>query len=100
MMTARVERCVRAMRRRRRLSTALYFMCAALSAGLYLSLANGHRRGFVPGYYGTTLLGEDTGGYVLMGVLAFAAGAALTVLCIRYSEKKNDRNTDHTDEDL
>lgn len=88
MRTTRVECCVRVLRRRRRLlNTALYFLCAVLTAGLYLSLAGGHEHGLVPGLYGATLLSEEAGGYVLVGVLAFAAGVVLTLLCIRQRKK-------------
>lgn len=109
--TTRVEQCVRALRRRRRrLTAALYFLCAVLAAGLYLSLARGPGsglapgRGLVPGLYGATLLSEEAGGYVLMGVLAFAAGVALTVLCIRHREKRKrdicNLKANHTDKNI
>lgn len=38
--------------------------------------------------YGSVLLRSDAGLYVVVGVIAFSAGAALTVLCIRYREKQ------------
>lgn len=37
--------------------------------------------------YGSMLLHEDAGGYVLVGVIAFTAAVIITVLCIRYAEK-------------
>ena len=41
----------------------------------------------VPGMYGSALLYSSAGGYVLAGVLSFALGVAVTVLCIRYKKK-------------
>ena len=38
------------------------------------------------------LLREDAGGYVLVGVVAFAAAAAITALCFRLRSKENRRN--------
>ena len=44
------------------------------------------------GVFGAMLLREDAGGYVLVGVVSFAAAAAITALCfrlrIRESQKK------------
>ena len=42
------------------------------------------------------LLREDTGGYVLVGVVSFAAAAAITALCFRLRSKEN-RRKDRTD---
>ena len=42
------------------------------------------------GYAGTSLLSEDAGGYVLVAVIAFAVGVAITAILIRY-RKKDDR---------
>lgn len=43
------------------------------------------------GMYGSMLLHEDAGGYVLVGVIAFAAAVIITVVCIRYAEKKRSQ---------
>lgn len=40
------------------------------------------------GMYGAILLHEDAGGYVLTGVVSFAAAVVITALCIRLKEKK------------
>ena len=40
---------------------------------------SGFGPGMVPQMYGTTLLFEGAGGYVLVGVLAFAAAVLITV---------------------
>lgn len=42
------------------------------------------------GMYGSMLLHENAGGYVLVGVIAFAAAVIITVVCIRYAEKKRN----------
>lgn len=41
------------------------------------------------GYAGTSLLSDDAGGYVLVAVIAFAVGVAITAILIRY--RRNDR---------
>ena len=66
-------------------STAL---TAALAA-LIVAFGGGHRPAGV-GYAAATLLGDGAGGYVLAGVVAFMAGVATAVTCIR-SRNKNDR---------
>ena len=49
--------------------------------------------------YGSILLGEGAGGYVLAGVLAFMAGVIITVLCIRWRRKQNKIQDKQTKED-
>ena len=67
-------------------STAL---TAALAALIVAFGGGGHRPAGV-GYAAATLLGDGAGGYVLAGVVAFMAGVATAVTCIR-SRNKNDR---------
>ena len=43
------------------------------------------------GVFGTRLLREDAGGYVLVAVVSFAAAAAITALCIRLRNRKNQK---------
>ena len=43
------------------------------------------------GAFGAMLLQEDAGGYVLVGVVSFAAAAAITALCIRLRIRENRR---------
>ena len=43
------------------------------------------------GVFGAMLLREDAGGYVLVGVVCFAAAAAITALCIRLRNRENQR---------
>ena len=43
------------------------------------------------GVFGTMLLREDAGGYVLVGVVSFAAAATITALCFRLRNRENRR---------
>ena len=48
------------------------------------------------GAFGAMLLREDAGGYVLVGVVSFAAAAAITALCFRLRNRENQKK-DGTD---
>lgn len=37
--------------------------------------------------YGAVLLRNDVGAYIVLGIVAFAAGVAFTVICIRWKKK-------------
>ena len=43
------------------------------------------------GVFGTRLLREDAGGYVLVGVVCFATAAAITALCFRLRSRENQK---------
>ena len=43
------------------------------------------------GAFGAMLLREDAGGYVLVGVISFAAAAAFTALCFRLRNRENQK---------
>ena len=43
------------------------------------------------GVFGTRLLREDGGGYVLVAVVSFAAAAAITALCFRLRNRENQK---------
>ena len=43
------------------------------------------------GVFGAMLLREDAGGYVLVGVVSFAAAAAITALCFRLKNRENQK---------
>ena len=43
------------------------------------------------GAFGAMLLREDAGGYVLGGVVSFAAAATITALCFRLRNRENRR---------
>ena len=77
--------------RERRKTSAL----AAGSAGLTLSLmlmifvdGAAHSGGVAGIYTGAVMLFDGIGAHVLVGLLAFMAGTATTVLCIRSQRKK------------
>ena len=42
--------------------------------------------------FGAMLLQEDAGGYVLVGVVSFAAAVVITALCIRLRRRENQTN--------
>ena len=43
------------------------------------------------GVFGTRLLREDAGGYVLVAVISFAAASAITALCFRLRTRENQK---------
>ena len=49
------------------------------------------------GVFGAMLLREDAGGYVLVGVAAFAAAVVLTVVCIRLHEREKQKRKHEED---
>ena len=48
------------------------------------------------GAFGAMLLREDAGGYVLVGVVCFAAAVVITALCFRLKNRENQKK-DGTD---
>ena len=85
-------------RRQRREAISLSAFCLML----FTALAGAADVLIVPGQtaawgvFGAMLLREDAGGYVLVGVVSFAAAAAITALCFRLRSKEN-RRKDGTD---
>lgn len=65
------------------LSVVLVFTLIAIIG----SLSGGMQACAIPGFYGSLFLSTNAGGYVLAGVLAFAAGVLVTVLCLRYRRR-------------
>ena len=81
----------------RRLGT----LCTVLALGLTGALAHftdGAPGAAVQGAYGATLLSDSAGGYVLVGVVSFAAAVVVTVFCTRL-RKKNNKQEERTKED-
>ena len=80
-------------RRRRReaisLSAACMLLCAALMQAAGTVAGPGQPEAW--GVFGAMLLREDAGGYVLVGVVSFAAAAAITALCFRLRSRENRR---------
>ena len=72
-------------RRQRRGIYGLSAMCMLLFAVLMQAAGTVIGQGQITawGVFGAMLLREDAGGYVLVGVVSFAAAAAITALCFR-----------------
>ena len=85
-------------RRQRReaisLSAACMLLCAALMQAADAFAVQGQTATW--GVFGAMLLREDAGGYVLVGVVSFAAAAAITALCFRLRIRENQKK-DGTD---
>ena len=85
-------------RRQRRGVGGLSAVCLLLLAALMESadalIAPGQTAAW--GAFGAMLLRQDTGGYVLVGVVSFAAAVVVTALCFRLRSKEN-RRKDGTD---
>lgn len=66
-------------------------LCTALSAFLVgtVHTAAGQTQITARGMYGSILLHEDAGGYVLVGVISFSTAVMITVLCIRLREREH-----------
>lgn len=92
-----VKRRVREMNRRKQrrgiysLSAVCMLLLAALlqAAGMVL----GQGQPAAQGIFGAMLLREDAGGYVLLGVMSFAAAVVLTVVCIRLRDRETEKET-------
>ncbi len=94
-----VKKRVREITRRRQrrgiygLSTACMLLFAALMQAAGIVIRPGQTA--AQGIFGTMLLRENAGGYVLVGVAAFTVAVALTVICMRLHEhekrKKSNR---------
>ena len=80
-------------RRQRReaisLSAACILLCTALTQAVDAFAVQGQTAAW--GSFGTMLLREDAGGYVLVAVVSFAAAAAITALCFRLRNRENRR---------
>ena len=78
-------------RRQRRgiygLSAACMLLFAVLTQAANTVIGQGQTA--VWGVFGAMLLREDAGGYVLVGVVSFAAAAAITALCFRLRNREN-----------
>ena len=85
-------------RRQRRgiygLSAMCMLLCAALMQTAGTVVAPGQTAAW--GSFGAMLLRQDAGGYVLVGVVSFAAAVVITALCFRLRSKEN-RRKDGTD---
>ena len=95
-----VKRQIRKNTRRRqkrgigRLSAVCMLLFAALMQTADRVIGRGQTAAW--GGFGAMLLREDAGGYVLVGVVSFAAAAAITALCFRLRIRENQKK-DGTD---
>ena len=80
-------------RRQRRgiygLSAACMLLFAVLTQAAGTAVGPGQPEAW--GMFGAMLLREDAGGYVLVGVVCFAAAVVITALCFRLRSKENRR---------
>ena len=78
-------------RRQRREAISLSAVCLLLFTVLMQTAGTAVGRGQPEawGAFGAMLLREDAGGYVLVGVVSFAAAAAITALCFRLRIREN-----------
>ena len=91
----RVKRQIRKNTRRRqkrgigRLSAVCMLLFAALLQTADRVVGPGQPEAW--GVFGAMLLRQDAGGYVLVGVVCFAAAAAITTLCFRLRNRENQK---------
>ena len=71
------------------LSAACMLLFAALMQTVGTVVAPGQTAAW--GSFGAMLLRQDAGGYVLVGVVSFAAAAAITALCFRLRIRENQK---------
>ena len=72
-----------------RLSAACILLFAVLMQAAGTVVGPGQPEAW--GVFGAMLLREDAGGYVLVGVVSFAAAAAFTALCFRLRNRENQK---------
>lgn len=96
-----VKRQIRKNTRRRqkrgigRLSAVCMLLFAALMQAAGTVVGPGQPEAW--GVFGAMLLREDAGGYVLVGVAAFAAAVVLTVVCMRLHEREKQKRKHEED---
>ena len=74
-----------------RLSTACMLLCTVLMQAAGMIIGKGQTA--TRGVFGTMLLREDAGGYVLVAIVSFAAAVVITVLCFRLRIRENRTDT-------
>ena len=80
-------------RRQRREVISLFAACMLLCAALMQTAGTvvGPGQPEAWGVFGSMLLRQDAGGYVLVAVVSFAAAVAITALCIRLRIRENQK---------
>lgn len=95
-----VKKRVRQKQRRREKRTLciLSALCLLLFVSLFgtIGALTGSGHSAALSMYGSILLHEDVGGYVLVGMTSFTAAVIITVLCIKY-RKRNKTNDSKED---
>ena len=90
------------LRRNHRACRILSGVAGALFAMLVLVIALLPRKASIRyngSMYGSFLLSQEAGGYVLAAVIAFALGVVITLLCLRYKKRKRSHEEGcHSDE--
>ena len=83
----------RSRRKRRREVISLSAACMLLYAALMQTAGTvvGPGQPEAWGVFGSMLLRQDAGGYVLVAVVSFAAAVVITALCFRLRSKENRR---------
>ena len=80
-------------RRQRREAISLSAFClmlfTALAGAADALIVRGQTAAW--GVFGTRLLREDAGGYVLVAVVSFAAAVVITALCFRLRNRENQK---------
>ena len=74
---------------KKRILSILLLRCMVLTQAAGTVVGPGQPEAW--GVFGAMLLREDAGGYVLVGVVSFAAAAAFTALCFRLRNRENQK---------
>ena len=87
-------------RRQRREVISLSAACMLLYAALMQTAGTvvGPGQPEAWGVFGSMLLRQDAGGYVLVAVVSFAAAAAITALCFRLKNRENQKKAGRTNQ--
>ena len=83
----------------RRKTAVIGSVCACLTVCLLLLIIGGstaHSSG-TSGIYSGSMLLQNAGGYVLVGVISFAVAVVVTVICIRHQRNQKDRSNSNVD---
>lgn len=82
--------------RERRMTGAVGGACIVLAAGLIRLIFGGdtaHIVGTAGMYSGASMLFGSSGGYVLVALITFTAAVIITVLCMRWRNRKDGQKT-------
>ena len=76
--------------------TALVLM---VSIAVGYSLVGMKEPGSLESVYGSFILSEEAGGYVIVGVLCFVAAVILTLVCVRWKERSDRKGCGNNNND-